>query len=79
MTAQGNRKGVPDIVIPCRSADNKYCGLYLELKRTKGGVTSKEQREYIAMLQKEGYLALVVNGWERAQQVILGYFREKGR
>ncbi len=45
MKRQGNRKGVPDIVLPARSSSGEYSGLYLELKRVKGGRVSKEQKE----------------------------------
>ncbi len=37
MHRQGNRRGVPDIVLPARSGNGEYSGLYLELKRLRGG------------------------------------------
>ena len=66
MKRQGNRKGVLDIVIPAWSYDRRYCGLYVEMKRRKGGKVSEEQKEYIRMLLAEGYQALVAKGWNQA-------------
>ncbi len=71
MKRQGNRKGVPDVVLPVRS--NGYSGLYLELKRVKGGRVSKEQREYITRLKEENYWAEVVKGHREAIERIKRY------
>ncbi len=73
MKRQGNRKGVPDIVLPARSGSGEYSGLYLELKRVKGGRVSKEQKEYIARLKQENYCAGVVKGHREAIDTIKHY------
>jgi hypothetical protein len=48
-------------------------GLFIEMKRTKGGRTSEEQREWIAELNKAGYRAVVCKGWEEARDEIMKY------
>ncbi|MCP5006874.1 MAG: VRR-NUC domain-containing protein [Planctomycetes bacterium] len=74
---QGNRKGVPDIVLPAKSFDGKYPGLYIELKRIKGGVVSKDQKEYMALLTEQGYCVKVCKGHQNAINVIKAYFGGK--
>ncbi len=76
MKRQGNRRGVPDIVLPVKSHDQKYSGLYLELKRCQGGSVSKEQRDYISKLQEEGYMAAVAKGHMAAIEVVKNYLGE---
>jgi hypothetical protein len=56
-------------------------GLFLELKRRKGGVTSPEQRDWIARLGAAGYDVRVCRGWDEARRAIedyLGMERAKG-
>lgn len=73
MKAQGNRVGVPDIVLPAKSFTGAFPGLYIELKRVKGGRVSKEQLEYMGLLLDQGYLAQVCLGHEAAIYVIRVY------
>ena len=70
---QGNRRGVCDVVLPCRSACGQWPGLYLELKRENGGVLSAEQKAFIAGVQAEGYMAVVANGHNAAIATIKAY------
>ena len=74
MKRQGNRAGVPDIVLPAKSHCEKYPGLYIELKRTKGGVVSKDQKEYMGLLKEEGYMVVVCKGHREAIDMIISYF-----
>ena len=67
----GVKAGVPDLFLPV--ARNGYHGLFIEMKRTKGGRTSEEQREWIAELNKAGYSAVVCKGWQEAKEEILKY------
>ena len=69
--AQGVKAGVPDICLPVPSG--KYHGLYIELKRVKGGRVSAAQEEYIEALRKQGYKVAVCFGMEQARDVIVGY------
>ena len=73
---QGVKAGVPDICLPC--ARNGFHGLYIELKRQKGGRVSAEQREMLEGLRREGYVAVVCEGWEAARDAILEYLEGNG-
>ena len=70
MKRQGNKKGVCDIVLPARSCDGVYPGLYVELKRVKGGVVSADQKEFMELLRAEGYRAEVAKGHRAAVELI---------
>lgn len=70
---EGVKAGVPDICLPVPCGD--YHGLYIELKRTKGGVVSDAQKEWIEMLNDRGYLAVVANGATEAIKVISDYLK----
>ena len=71
LKAQGVKSGVPDIVLP--AARGEYHGLYIELKRQRGGRISEEQKKWIAGLTEQGYRAEVCKGWEAAAKVIVEY------
>lgn len=73
--AQGVKAGVPDICLPV--ARGKYHGLYIELKRVKGGRVSEAQEEYIDALRKQGYRVEVCFGMEQARDVIVEYMEGK--
>ena len=83
--ATGLKSGVPDILLPVMrpvralaGADyDLHAGLWIELKRTKGGVVSAEQTQWIADLNEQGYLAVVCYGWRAAWAVIIEYLGEK--
>jgi len=75
LTAEGVRRGVPDICLPV--ARKEYHGMYIELKRRKGGKTSTEQEEWISLLTGQGYLAIVCCGWDRARTEIERYLTEE--
>lgn len=63
MTAEGMRKGIPDMFIP-------ELRLFIEMKRRKGGVVSPEQKEWIEYLRSIGYQAEVCRGAEAAIAVL---------
>ena len=71
LKAQGVKAGVPDICLPC--ARSGYHGLYIEMKRTKGGRLSEEQKIMIEALRDQGYKAEVCKGWENARKTIEKY------
>lgn len=72
--AQGVKAGVPDIFLPC--ARGGYHGLYIELKRTKGGKISAAQKEWIDALRGQGYKVIVCYGFDEAKEVIISYLEE---
>ena len=73
--AMGVRAGVPDLCLPVPRGGKH--GLFVEMKRTKGGRVSAEQQEWIIALQEQGYAAAVCRGWEEAARVILAYLMER--
>lgn len=73
LRAQGVKSGVPDLVLPVARVG--WHGLYIELKRRKGGRLSEEQRRWLDDLQEQGYLALRCDGAQAAIQVIEEYLR----
>ena len=68
---QGVKPGVPDICLPV--ARGGYHGLYIELKRAKGGRVSEAQQRWLDALNEQGYRAVVCNGCEEAIAVISEY------
>lgn len=74
LAAEGVKRGVPDICLPV--ARKCYHGLYIELKRRKGGVISPEQSEWIAALNAQGFKAVVCRGWDEARITIENYLEE---
>ncbi len=75
MKAEGVSAGVPDICIPV--PNKRYHGLYVEMKRQKGGRVSEKQKIWIERLNKLGYLAVVCKGAEEAKVVVEKYMKEK--
>lgn len=72
---QGVKAGVPDIFLPC--ARGGWHGLYIEMKRRKGGRVSIEQKKMILALRDQGYCVEVCEGWEAARDVIMEYMNEQ--
>lgn len=67
---EGVKKGVPDLCLPV--ARGRYHGLYIEMKYNNGK-TSKEQKEWLQKLSKQGYKAIVCYGFEEAKNTIERY------
>ena len=74
--AMGVKAGVPDIFLPV--ARKGYHGLFIEMKRLRGGRLSDAQRGWIEALKRCGYRAEVCHGWEAASEVILTYLTGRG-
>jgi hypothetical protein len=71
----GVKSGVPDLCLPV--ARGGFHGLYIELKRLKGGVLSINQKTWLSLLAKEGYKAVMCKGWLEARDAILNYLEGK--
>lgn len=69
------KSGVPDLCLPVARGANH--GLYIELKRQRGGRISEEQVRWIDGLLKQGYAAAICKGWQEAASVIIDYLRQK--
>lgn len=74
--AEGVKAGVPDLFLPV--ARGPYHGLFIEMKRQKGGRVSDEQKAWISALTAQGYLAEVCHGWLEAAALIEDYLNERG-
>lgn len=71
LKAMGVRPGFPDLNLLV--ARGRYKGLFIELKKLKGGVVSEEQENWIQHLNSQGFCATVCRGWEEAVTVIRLY------
>ena len=71
---QGVKAGVPDLFLPV--ARGGFHGLWVEMKRQKGGRLSDEQKAWIEALTAEKYLAVRADGAEAACDVIYKYLTE---
>ena len=71
LKSMGLRKGVPDVCLPVGR-----CGchaLYVEMKRMKDGRPTQDQLDWIDRLTRNGNMAVVCHGWERAAELIEKY------
>ena len=68
---QGVAPGVPDLMIP--SPRGSYCGLFIELKRVKGGKLSIDQRNWLQYLREQNYWADCAAGFDQAKEIVLHY------
>ena len=71
LKAEGVKPGVPDIFLPVPRGGKH--GLYIELKRRKGGTLSAAQEAWIRALTAQGYVCCVCHGWEAARAEIERY------
>lgn len=71
LKAEGAKAGVCDLFLPV--ARGGYHGLYIEMKRQKGGRVSPEQADFIDFVTRHGYRAEVCAGWIVARDVIVDY------
>jgi hypothetical protein len=68
---EGRKAGVPDLVLPV--ARHGYHGLFIEMKRQRGGTVSPEQREWHTALREQGYAVYVCKGAFAAITVLTAY------
>jgi hypothetical protein len=66
LKAEGVSSGVPDLCIPAWK-------LWVEMKRTKGGSVSPEQKDWIKYLEDVGYCVKVCKGAEAAKLQIQAF------
>jgi hypothetical protein len=70
----GLAAGVPDLIIPV--PNGQYHGLAIEMKRTKGGVTSESQRFWLDALKLNGWQAVIARGCKEAIRLTEEYFAD---
>jgi hypothetical protein len=69
LKAEGVSSGVPDLFVPAWS-------LWVEMKRSKGGSVSAEQKDWIAYLESVGFCCIVGKGAEAAKGQISAFFKQ---
>ena len=74
LKAEGVKPGVPDIFLPVPRGGKH--GLYIELKRRKGGTVSAAQEAWIRALTEQGYVCAVCHGAAAARDEILRYMAQ---
>ena len=70
MKAEGQREGVPDLMLAVAKCG--YHGLFIEMK-APGGSVRKHQRDYHQKLREQGYLVEVVKSQGAFMKVINDY------
>ncbi len=73
MKEQGNRAGVPDVFLPV--SRNGWHGLFIELKRIKGGRLSNDQKNFLSLLVGQNYFAIVCRGHKEAIKAVKEYLK----
>lgn len=69
LKVEGVSPGVPDLFIPAWH-------LWIEMKRTKGGSVSADQKDWIKYLEKVGYCVKVCKGADDAKMQISAFFEQ---
>lgn len=77
MKAEGVRAGVPDLFLAVPNKD--YAGLFIEMKKEKGGVVSEYQKIMLSRLEQAGYKCSVCKGFEKAKKEIEEYLNKTHR
>ena len=67
----GVKRGVPDLCLPV--ARGQFHGLFIEMKRTKGGKASDDQLWWNEQLIANGYASVICEGWESGKEALLWY------
>ena len=71
LKAEGVRAGVPDMFLALPRQDAP--GLFLELKKQKGGRVSENQKTMHEALSHAGYPVCICRGWDEAKRAIEDY------
>jgi hypothetical protein len=66
--AEGVKKGVSDMFLPVPR--HGKAGLWIELKKRKGGTESQEQKDWGEAMRERGYAYLVARGWREASSAL---------
>ncbi len=76
LKGEGALAGVPDVFLAWPSRGK--AGMWIELKRRRGGRLSDAQRDVLARLEEAGYEVAVCHGWLEARDAILAYLQSEG-
>jgi hypothetical protein len=69
LKVEGVSPGVPDLFVPAWR-------LWVEMKRTKGGSLSAEQKDWIVYLESVGFCCIVGKGADDAKAKISAFFNQ---
>lgn len=72
MKDEGVRAGIPDLFLAVPKG--AFHGLFVEMKKPRGGVVSESQKNCMEMLSNQGYCVAVCQGFMDAKDAIEGYF-----
>lgn len=72
---EGVRQGVPDLFF-AHPSPSAY-GLFIEMKRVKGGSVSPHQKKMIEALSDEGYVCRVCKGCGAALKTLTDYLDDR--
>lgn len=75
MKNMGVSPGFPDLFIPM--ACNGFHGLFIEMKREKGGAVSPAQQDWLVFLRGQNYHAEVAKGCDEAIDIFNHYVGTK--
>lgn len=75
MRRMGLKAGVPDICLPVPRGH--YHGMFIEMKRQKGGNLGDNQKAWLDALTGQGYYCVICKGWEIAVKEIKAYLSEQ--
>lgn len=75
----GLQPGCFDYILPVPKWSERIPGLWLEMKRTRGGTVSADQKEFMEHMLDLGWQCNVCKGWIAAAEVIADYLQLKGR
>lgn len=70
---QGLQPGVSDYIVPVPIISLGIPGLWLEMKRTRGGTVSEEQKAFRKRMESFGWQCEVAKGWVEAARIIQDY------
>jgi hypothetical protein len=73
---QGLKEGVYDYIVPVPIWSARCSGLWLEMKRTKGGRVSGEQRDFSMLMKRFGWRCEVAKGWVEASAIIQDHLKQ---
>lgn len=71
MKDEGVRAGIPDLFLAVPRG--KFHGLFVEMKKSQGGVVSDAQKACMEMLSNNGYCVTVCHGFIEAKTAITAY------
>jgi len=80
MKAEGMRAGLADMLlaVPVWRMDGEgmsLAGLWIELKRPKGSIVSKEQCEFLDTVREQGYAGKICYGFDECIKAITDYLK----